>query len=65
MGLDSGLTWSVVSDFCFRYCLEGSGGHHEFSDAFTKAADLNLDVLDESIAGPSPNDHGFLWVYYC
>ena len=52
MGLDSGLTWSVIYDFCFGYHVEGSGGNHEVADAFTKVYDLNLDVPEEGIVVP-------------
>ena len=64
MGLDSGLTWSVVSDFCFWYCVESSGGHHEVVYAFTKVSDLNTYVLEEDISGPLPNDHNCFQVYF-
>ena len=59
MGLDSGLTWSVVYELCFGYCVEGAGVHHEVSDAFTKVNDLNPDVPEEGISGPLPNYHDF------
>ena len=62
MGLDSDLTFSVVYDFYFGYCVEGSGGHHELADAFAEVADLNPYVLEEGISGPSLNDHDFFWV---
>ena len=65
MVLDSWLTWSVIYDFCFGYCAEGSGGNHEVADTFTKVADLNLDVLEEGIDGTSPNDHDCFRVYSC
>ena len=63
MVLDSGLTWSVIYNFCFGYRVEDSGGHHEVADAFTKVAELNLDVPEEGIAGPSPNAQDCFWVY--
>ena len=63
MGLESGLNWSVVYDFCFGYCVEGSVVHHEVADAFNKVADLNPDVPEEGIAGPSPNENDCLRVY--
>ena len=59
MGLDSGLTWSVIYDLCFGYFVEGYGGHHEVFDAFNKVDYLNLDVPEEGIAVPLPNDHYF------
>ena len=62
MILDSGLTRSVIYDFCSGYHLEGSGGHHEVSDAFTMVAYLNLDVPEEGIFVPLPNDHDCLQV---
>ena len=65
MELDSGLTWSVIYDFCFGYCVEGSGGNHEVADEFTKVAYLNPDVPEEGIDGPSPNDHDCFRVYSC
>ena len=65
MGLDSGLIWSVIYDFCFGYCIEGSGGHHEAADAFIKIAYLNPYVPEEGISIPSPNDHDFFRVYAC
>ena len=43
--------------------MEGSGGNHEVADAFTKVSYLNLDVLEEVIAVPSPNDHYYFRVY--
>ena len=52
MGLDSGLTWSVIYDLCFGYCLEDSGRNHEVTDAFTKVSYLNPGVTEEVIAGP-------------
>ena len=39
--------------------------HHEVSDAFTKVSDLNPDVSEEGIPGPSLNDHDYLRVYSC
>ena len=51
MGLDSELTCSVIYDFYLGYSVEGSGGHHDVSDAFTKVAYLNLDVPEEGIYG--------------
>ena len=65
MVLKSGLTWSVIYDFCFGYPVEGSGGHHEVADDFTKVTDLNTDVPEEGISRLSPNDHGYLRVYSC
>ena len=59
MGLDSGLTWSVIYDLCFGYCVEGSGEHHDVADAFTEVSYLNLDVPEEGIDGPLPIDHDF------
>ena len=50
MGLGAGLTWSVIYELCFGYCVEGSGGHHEVDDAFAKVAYLNPDVTEEGIA---------------
>ena len=52
MGFYYRLTWIVIYNLCFRYCVEVSGGHNEFDDAFTKVSDLNLDVSEEGIAGP-------------
>ena len=49
MGLVSRLTWSLIYDFCFEYCVEGSGGHHEVADVFNKVAYLNPDVPEEGI----------------
>ena len=63
MGLDSGLTWSAIYDFCFGYRVKGSGGHDEVADSFTKFTYLNPDVLEEGISGPSPNDHYCFRVY--
>ena len=62
MVLDSGLPHSVLYEFFFCYCVEGSGGHHEVANDFTEFADLNLNVLEGGIAGPSPNDHDCLRV---
>ena len=59
MELDSRLNRSVVYDFCLWYCVEGLGGHHEITDAFTEVSELNQDVLEEGISGLSPNDHDF------
>ena len=56
MVLDSRLTWSVIYDFCFGCRVEGSGGHHEVDDAFTKFSYLNPYVPEEGIAGPLTND---------
>ena len=63
MVLESGLTWIVVYNFFFCHCAEVSGGHHEVAGYFTKVSALNLDVTEEGIAGPSPNDHDCFWVY--
>ena len=57
--MDSGFTWSVVYDFLFWYCVEGSGGHHGVVDSCTKFAALNPDVTEEGIDGPSLDDHDF------
>ena len=65
MVLESRLTWSVVYNFCVVRCVEGSGGHHEVSEDFTKVYDLNMDIPYEVIAGPLPNDHDLFRVYYC
>ena len=65
MKLDSRFTWSVVYELCSRYGVEVSGGYHEVADSFTKVAELNLDVLEEGISGPLPNDHDCFWVYSC
>ena len=65
MVLDSGLTWSVIYDFCFGYRVEGSGGNHGVSDAFTKADYMNPNVPEEGIAGPFPNDNDCIRVYSC
>ena len=51
MVLDSGLTCSVIYDFCFGHFVEGSGGNHDVSDAVTKVAYLNPDVPKEGISG--------------
>ena len=64
MGLESGLTWSAIYDFCFGHRVEGSGGNHEIADAFTKFSDLNTDVPEEGIDGPYTNDHDCFWIYY-
>ena len=65
MGLDSGLTWSVINDFCFRYCVEFSGGNHDISDAFTKVYYLNLDGPEEGVARPFHNYCDCFQVYSC
>ena len=65
MGLDSGLTCSVIYDFCLGYFVEGSGINHEVADAFAKVAYLNPDVPEEGISGPSTHDHDCFWVYSC
>ena len=59
MGLDSRLTWIIIYDLCFGYNVEGSSGHHEVADTFTKVAYLNPDVPEEGIPVPSPNDYDF------
>ena len=65
MVLDSGLYRSVIYDFCFWYCVEVSGGHHEVNGAFTEFNDLNPDVPEEGIDGILPNDHDFFCVFSC
>ena len=65
MGLDYELTSSVIYDFCFGYCVEGSDRNHEFVDSFTKVSYLNPYVPEEGIYGPSSNDHDCLRVYSC
>ena len=49
VGLDSGLTHIVVYDFCFWYCIEGSGEYHEVTDDFTEFSDLNIDIPEDFI----------------
>ena len=65
MGLDSGLTWSIVYELYLWYCVGGYGGNHEVTNSFTKAADSNPDVLGEGIARKSPNDHDCFRGYSC
>ena len=62
MKLDYRLTWSVVYDFYFGYFVEESDGHHEVADSLTEVAGLNLDVPEEGISGPLPNDNDCFWV---
>ena len=61
MWLDSGLVRSVVYDFYFWYCEKGSVGYHEVTDDFAEVYDLNLDVPEEIISGPSHNDNYCFW----
>ena len=63
MVLDSRLTCSVIYNFCLGYRVEGSGGHHEVADDFTKVSYLNPDVPEEGIARPYLNDHDCFRVY--
>ena len=46
-----------VYDFCFWDSVGGLGVHNEVTDDFSEVTDLNLDVPEESISGPSPNDN--------
>ena len=54
MRLDSGLSWSILYDFCFGDCLEVVGGYHDFNDAFTEVTDLNPYIPKDYIFVPYP-----------
>ena len=64
MRLDTRFSRSVVHDLRFWGCVEGLGGYHEVTDAFTEFDDLNLDVTEDIISVPSPNGHNFLGILW-
>ena len=57
MRLDAGLPQSVVYDFCFWYFVGCLVGYNEFTDALVEVADLNPNVPEKIISGPSTNDN--------
>ena len=61
--LDAGLPLNVGCDFYFCYCVKLLGDCHDVTDAFSEVAELNPDVLEESIYGKSTYDDYHFWVH--
>ena len=58
-----GLYQCLVYDLCFKNSVEGLIKSHEVTDVFDEVVELNPDVTDKIISGPSTNDNDCLWVY--
>ena len=53
----------VVDDLCFGDIVEVLLNGHDVTDAFSEVAELNPDVLEESIYGKSTYDDYHFWVH--
>ena len=51
------LSWCVVDNFYFWYCVEGVIGCHEGTGDLAEFTDLYADIPQEGAACPSPHDH--------
>ena len=65
MRLDVGFSWSVVYGLCVWYFLEGLGGYHEVTYAFTEVSDLNTYIPKERIDVPYPYGNYCFQIYPC
>ena len=63
MILGTGLSRSVVYDLLLWNYVEGLGGYHEVTDAFTEITDMNYFVPKELFSVPSSNDHYCFRIY--
>ena len=46
------MSWCVVDNICFRYCIEILLVCHEGNNAITEVADLDADIPHEGAACP-------------
>ena len=56
------VSWGVVDNFYFWYCVESVIFCHEGTDALAEVTDLDAYIPQEGAACPSPHDHGFFSV---
>ena len=58
-----GLLWVVVYGFYLSNYVESMVDDNKGTYAFSDISDLYLNVMEESVSGPSYQDHDFFWVY--
>ena len=58
------MSWCVVENLYFWYCVENVIVCHEGTDALAEVTDLNADILQEGAACSSSHDHDCFWVNF-
>ena len=59
------LSWCVVENICFRYCIEYLFVIHDGTNALAEVADMDADITQEGVARPFSHDHDCLWIHFC
>ena len=57
------LSWYVLYNICFHYCIECLF-FFEGTDTLAEVADMDSDIPQEGVASPSLHDHDFLWIHF-
>ena len=58
------MSWCVVDNLYFWYCVESVVGCHEGTDALSEVTDLDADITQEGTACPSSHNHDFFWLHF-
>ena len=58
------LSWRVVENLCFRYCIKLLFVSHEVIDSLAGVADLDSDIPQEDVAIPLSYNHNCLWLHF-
>ena len=58
------VSWWVVGNLCFWYCVESVIICHEGTDDFVEVTDLVADINQKGAACPSSHDHDCFWVHF-
>ena len=57
------LSWHVVKNLCFRYCIECLVVSDEGNNALAEVADLDVNIPQEGISRPLFHHHDCLWIH--
>ena len=58
------LSWRVVYNIFFQYCIESLFVSHEGTESLAEVSDLDADILQEGVAIPLSHDNYCLWIQF-
>ena len=58
------LSWRVVENICFPYCIEVLFVSHEGTDDLSEVADLDVDIPQRGVSIPSSRYHYCIWIHF-
>ena len=57
------LSWCVVDNLSFRYCIEFLFVSHEGTDSLAEFSNLDAYILQYGVSSPLSHDHDCLWMH--